>query len=94
MKAVLVALVLLLATEHCSAKKVEVDVDGGAQQQEVKPTKVTTKAANTEKPADSGSASLEAIDGELLETEALIAAQEKKVNLLQVLRREYLSGKR
>jgi hypothetical protein len=45
-------------------------------------------------PTSESDPSLEAIDQELLETEDAIGLQQKKVALLQVLRREYLSGRR
>jgi hypothetical protein len=94
MKVALLAVVsVLLLSAQSVAEKAEIDVDATAQQAEVQ-TKEPVQSKKEKVDDKPGSATLEAIDGELLETEALIAAQEKKVNLLQVLRREYLSGKR
>ena len=86
----------IIAAEVSVASAAEVDVDASAQQQVVSDggNAKAGKADSAKGQGGQKASTLEAIDQELLETESLIAAQEKKVNMLQVLRREYLSGKR
>ena len=81
---------------HLHHLQAAIDIDAQGQMSDTAAEAKATPEKNVEpkETTESQEPTLEAIDQELLETEDLIAGQQKKVALLQVLRREYLSGQR